>query len=390
MRVTLLFLLVFINSIVFAQNNSTNFWMGKSTGKLPALLYGLGDDRLGGTKMGYIDSNILLRIVDSTKEFYTIQLSKWHNAYIEKGYIRHDSIFPTKPYYLTSSFMVKGDSLYDYVSMHMDEHLPYKSWMEIEPSKIMIDLYGVQSNTNWITQLQTVKEIKNVYYNQVEDDVVRVTVELKHPQHWGYSLSYVGKNLVLKVKRQPAILDIKKMVIAIDAGHGGTNSGTEGVKRKTSEKEYTLLYAKALEKNLKKIGVKKVIMTRNTDTSFDIKDRILFLQEQNPDFLISLHFNSSANETVSGVSTYYKHIGFRPLTQALLKRMLELKLSEFGNVGNFNFTLNQPTDFPNALLEIAFLSNVEDEKKVIDTKFKQDVSLKVILAIQDWLKQMHN
>ncbi len=375
---------------VFAQKDETNNWLVTSTGKLPSLLYGLGDDRLGGTKMGYIDTNILLKVVDSTNDLYTVQLSKFHRAYIDKNYIRHDSAMKSRPYYLTGSFLVKGDSLYDYVSMHLDEHLPYKSWMEIEPSKIMVDIYGVQSNTNWITQLQSVKEIKNVYYNQVEDDVVRVTIELKHAQHWGYSLSYVGKNLVLRVKRQPAILDLKKMVIAIDAGHGGNNSGTDGIKRKTSEKEYTLLYAKSLEKNLKKLGVKKVIMTRNADTSFDIKDRILFLQEQNPDFLISLHFNSSANELVSGVSTYYKHIGFRPLSQALLKRMLELKLSEFGNVGNFNFTLNQPTDFPNALLEIAFLSNADDEKKVIDTKFRQDVSLKVILAIQDWLKQLHN
>ncbi len=375
---------------VFAQKDETNNWLVTSTGKLPSLLYGLGDDRLGGTKMGYIDTNILLKVVDSTNDLYTVQLSKFHRAYIDKNYIRHDSAMKSRPYYLTGSFLVKGDSLYDYVSMHLDEHLPYKSWMEIEPSKIMVDIYGVQSNTNWITQLQSVKEIKNVYYNQVEDDVVRVTIELKHAQHWGYSLSYVGKNLVLRVKRQPAILDLKKMVIAIDAGHGGNNSGTDGIKRKTSEKEYTLLYAKSLEKNLKKLGVKKVIMTRNADTSFDIKDRILFLQEQNPDFLISLHFNSSANELVSGVSTYYKHIGFRPLSQALLKRMLELKLSEFGNVGNFNFTLNQPTDFPNALLEIAFLSNADDEKKVIDTKFRQDVSLKVILAMQDWLKQLHN
>jgi N-acetylmuramoyl-L-alanine amidase len=375
---------------VIAQKNETNYLMVKSTGKLPSLLYGLGDDRLGGAKMGYIDTNILLRVVDSTKDLYTVQLSKFHKALIEKSYIRQDSVFASKSFYLTGSFLVKGDSLYDYVSMHLDEHLPYKSWMEIEPSKIMVDIYGVQSNTNWITQLQSVKEIKNVYYNQVEDDVVRVTIELKHAQHWGYSLSYVGKNLVLRVKRQPAILDLKKMVIAIDAGHGGNNSGTEGIKRKISEKEYTLLYAKSLEKNLKKLGVKKVIMTRNNDTSFDIKDRILFLQEQNPDFLISLHFNSSANEMVSGVSTYYKHIGFRPLSQALLKRMLELKLNEFGNVGNFNFTLNQPTDFPNALLEIAFLSNADDEKKVIDTKFRQDVSLKVILAMQDWLKQQHN
>ena len=386
MRGILLVTFLFIHIFIFAQKNETNYWIGKSTGKLPALLYGTGDDRLGGTKLGYIDSNILLRVIDSAKDLYTVQLSKFHSALIEKSYIRHDSVFSTKPFNLTGSFLVKGDSLYDYVSMHMDEHLPYKSWMEVEPSKILVDIYGVQTNTNWITQLQSVKEIKNVYYNQVEDDVVRVTIELKHAQHWGYSLSYVGNNLVLRVKRQPAILDLKKMVIAIDAGHGGNNSGTDGIKRKTSEKEYTLLYAKSLEKNLKKLGVKKVIMTRTTDTSFDNKDRILFLQQQNPDFLISLHFNSSENESVSGVSTYYKHIGFRPLSQAILKRMLELKINEFGNVGNFNFTLNQPTDFPNVLLEIAFLSNVDDEKKIIDTKFRQDVSLKIILGIQDWFK----
>jgi N-acetylmuramoyl-L-alanine amidase len=179
------------------------------------------------------------------------------------------------------------------------------------------------------------------------------------------------------------------MVIAIDAGHGGNNSGAESSKYHAVEKEYTLLFAKALEKNLKKLGVKKVIMTRNNDTSFDMKDRVLFLQQQNPDFLISMHFNSSANSAVQGVSTYYKHIGFRPLSQALLKQMLTLKLEEFGNVGNFNFTLNAPTDFPNALLEIAFLSNPEDEKKIMDPKFRLDVAKKVTLGIQDWIKTLH-
>lgn len=376
---------------LYAQkNNNNNFWIGKSAGKLPALLYGLGEDRLGGTKLGYIDTNIFLKVIDSTKDLYQVQLSKYHSAYIEKGYVKHDSVYAIKPNHLTSSFLIKGDSLFDYVNIHLDEHLPYKSWMEIEPSKIMIDLYGFQTNSNWITQLQTAKEIKNVYYNQVEDDVVRVSIELKHAQHWGYSIAYKGNNLVVRIKRQPALLDLKKMVIAIDAGHGGSNSGATGVKRMASEKDLTLLYAKALEKNLRKMGVKKIIMTRSTDTSFDMKDRILFLQEKNPDFLISLHFNSSANETVRGVSTFYRYIGYRPLTQSLLKRMLELKLEEFGNVGNFNFALNAPTDFPNALLEIAFLSNPDDEKKIMDTKFRQDVSRKIILAFQDWLKQLHN
>ena len=388
MRVYFFSYLLLVGLSLSAQQSQPKMLIGRSTGKLPSMVYSLGEDRLGAAKLGYIDTNIVLRVVDSTKELYKVQLSKYHSAYIDKAYFKVDSSIQLKPFYLTSSYLAKGDTLYDVVNIRVDEHLPYKSWMEISPSKIMIDIYGVQANTNWITQLQSLKEVKNVYYNQVEDDVVRVTIELKHQQHWGYSIAYKGKSLSVHIKRQPSILELKNMVIAIDAGHGGTNSGAEGIKHHASEKENTLLYAKALEKSLKKLGVKKVIMTRNIDTSFDMKDRILFLQQQNPDFLISLHFNSSDNESVQGVSTFYKYIGFRPLSQHLLKRMLELKLNEFGNIGNFNFGLNSPTDFPNALVEIAFLSNIEDEKKIISPKFCLDVAKKISLGIQDWLKQL--
>ena len=381
-------MLASINCI--AQYNTSNpVYYGRTTGKLPALSYGMGEDRLGGAKMGYIDTNVLVKIVDSTKDMYTVQLSKWHSAIIEKAYVKPDSSSPIKkPYYLTGSFISKGDSLFDYVNIYVDEKLPYKSWMEINPSKIMIDIYGVQSNTNWITQLSTLKEVKNVYYNQVEDDVVRVTIELKHAQHWGYSISYKERFLSIRIKRQPAKLDIHKMVIAIDAGHGGTNTGTGGIKSNASEKEQTLLFAKALEKSLKKMGVKNIIMTRQKDTSFDNKDRILWLQKQNPDFEISLHLNSSSKETVKGVSTYYKHIGFRPLTTSILKRMLELKLEEFGNIGHFNFALNAPTDFPNCLVEIAFLSNEEDEKRIVKPIFHTQVAGKIQLGIIDWLNSL--
>lgn len=388
MRVYFFSYLLLVGLSLSAQQSQPKMLIGRSTGKLPSMVYSLGEDRLGAAKLGYIDTNIVLRVVDSTKELYKVQLSKYHSAYIDKAYFKVDSSIQLKPFYLTSSYLAKGDTLYDVVNIRVDEHLPYKSWMEISPSKIMIDIYGVQANTNWITQLQSLKEVKNVYYNQVEDDVVRVTIELKHQQHWGYSIAYKGKSLSVHIKRQPSILELKNMVIAIDAGHGGTNSGAEGIKHHASEKENTLLYAKALEKSLKKLGVKKVIMTRNIDTSFDMKDRILFLQQQNPDFLISLHFNSSDNESVQGVSTFYKYIGFRPLSQHLLKRMLELKLNEFGNIGNFNFGLNSPTDFPNALVEIAFLSNIEDEKKIISSKFRLDVAKKISLGVQDWLKQL--
>ncbi len=386
MKLPLIACIVLLVLQTSAQNTPPHYTLARSTGKLPALSYGLGEDRLGGAKMGYIDTNILLRVIDSTKDMYTVQLSKFHSAYIDRVFIKPDSAQKEKPFYLTNSFSAKGDSSFDYVGINMEERLPYKSYMEINPSKIIIDIFGVQSNTNWITQLHSLKEVKNVYYNQVEDDVVRVTIELKHSQHWGYSIGYKGKILVIRVKRQPEKLDLRFMKVAIDAGHGGTNAGTGGIHAKYEEKYYTLLFAKALQSLLKKKGVKNVIMTRTTDTTFDNKDRILFLQEQNPDFLISLHLNSSNNAEVNGVSTYYKHIGFRPLTMALLNRMLELNLNEFGNVGNFNFVLNQPTDFPNSLVEIAFMSNESDEKKVLRSTFYDDVAKKIYLGMTDWLK----
>lgn len=385
MKFTILLAALFLSQQLFAQDSTQQYWLGRSTGKLPALADGLGEDRLGGTKLGYIDTTIVLKVIDSVRSMYQIQLSKYHTAYIDKSFIRKDSTIKERPFYLSNSWKVQGtDSCYDILSVSLDERLPYKSWMEINPSKIIVDVYGIQSNTNWITQFSSLKEIKNVYYNQVEDDVVRITIELKHSQHWGYSISYNKKILTVKVKRQPEKLDIRHLKIAIDAGHGGSNNGAEGIRTKAIEKDYTLLFAKALQRILKKQKI-NVVMTRTNDTSFENKDRILFLQQQNPDLLISLHLNAADNTEVRGSSTYYKHIGFRPLSQAILRRMIEIKMNEYGNVGSFNFALNAPTDFVNALLEIGFLSNVEDERRIIDPRFQVKVAMQVNKAINDWL-----
>jgi N-acetylmuramoyl-L-alanine amidase len=117
-------------------------------------------------------------------------------------------------------------------------------------------------------------------------------------------------------------------------------------------------------------------------------ERISFLDQQQPDLLISIHLNSSSSQKTSGVSTYYRYIGFRPLSQAILQNMLELGLNQFGNVGSFNFSLSGPTEYPNCLVEVAFLSNKEDEKRILDPKFHQRVAKKIIDGIEDFLKNL--
>jgi N-acetylmuramoyl-L-alanine amidase len=124
------------------------------------------------------------------------------------------------------------------------------------------------------------------------------------------------------------------------------------------------------------------------DTSLSMPERIEMLRQFNPDLLVSVHLNSTSNDTVQGVSTYYRYIGFRPLSMAILRQMLTLGLKEYGNVGNFNFSLSGPTDYPNALVEVAFLSNPADEKRILNPKFHKQVSQKIYLGIVDWLKQL--
>ncbi|HLG39003.1 MAG TPA: N-acetylmuramoyl-L-alanine amidase, partial [Chitinophagaceae bacterium] len=363
--IRLLIFIILYSLQINAQPLSDQFLNGRTTGPLPYFEYGLGDDRLGGAKMTYLDSLIAIKVVDSARDDYKIQLSKYHTAWLPKINFRTDSLLVFRPYYLTESWKVFGDDKFDYVTVSLDERLPYRSTQQINPSKIVIDIYGVTSNTNWITQISSAKEIKNSYYEQIEDDVFRVFIELKHPQHWGYSIYYEEKKLVIRVNRQPPILSLSKLKIAVDAGHGGENTGAGGATSNIAEKDYTLKIAKELEKALKKEKA-KVFMTRLKDTTLTMVERTVMLKQETPDLLISIHLNSSAKDSISGASTYYRYIGFRPLTQAILKRMRELGLKEYGNVGSFNFSLSGPTEYPNCLVEVAFLSNKADEKKILN------------------------
>ncbi|HEY1022284.1 MAG TPA: N-acetylmuramoyl-L-alanine amidase, partial [Flavisolibacter sp.] len=347
--------------------------------------YGLGTDRLGGAKMTYLDSNILVQVVDSTADDYKVQLSKNHLAFLPKLYFKSDTAAKAKQPYLTASWRVWGDEKYDYVTIALPEKLPYTSRQEINPSRIVVDVFGAVSNTNWITNLKTTKAIQNAWYEQVEDDVFRVIIELKQ-QHWGHFITYKNNVLQIRVKQQPA-LKIKGLRIAVDAGHGGSNSGASGVHTKIREKDYTLKIAQQLAAYLCKKGA-NVTMTRCADEDLGMVDRTLLLREQEPDLLISVHLNSSGNTNVKGTSTYYRYIGFRPLSQKILNRMLELGLNNFGNIGAFNFSLSGPTEYPNCLVEVAFLSNAEDEQRIRDEGFHKDVAKKIYQGIRDWLKSL--
>lgn len=353
-------------------------------GRLAHLEYGLGDDRLGGAKIGYLDSNVVLQITGKAGSDYRVQLTPARTAWIPDDLVEITSRGKFTPASLTDKISVSGDSLFDYVKIGLFARLPYQSFQQLDPSRIIVDIFGATGNTNWITHLQTAKEVKRVEYEQIADAQFRVIIYLNHSQHWGHQLYYSGNNLIVKMRRQPEKLELNQLVIALDAGHGGTNTGAVGATG-VYEKEITLALSMKLKKALEKEGA-KVIMTRESETFFDNKERILFYRDSLPDLLLSIHLNSSEDPfRVGGTSCYYRYPGFSTLSGAIYRRLLRMGLKDYGHTGSFNFMLNSPTEYPNALVETLFLSNLEEEALILDPGFQQRMAAEIVAGLKDFL-----
>lgn len=370
------------NKVRFLNQNAPRLAVTK--GPLAYLNYGLGEDRLGGAKMGYLDSLVVLHINGKVGSQYRVRLAETQTAWIPENsvlFLPPGGFVPTS---LTGSWSVQGDSLYDYVRVPLTKRLPYRSQLLTEPNRLVIDGFGATSNTNWITQRAGLQALGDVHYEQVQPDVFRLVLHLRHRQSWGYSIGYQNNVLTIRVKRPPAKMRLRDLTVAVDAGHGGSNSGAVGASG-AREKDLTLAIAQRLKRELERKGA-RVLMTRDADVSVDNGDRILRLRQANPDLLVSIHVNSSSNKTVRGTSTYYRYVAFRPLSTALYAEMLSTGLPGFGNVGSFNFGLNGPTEYPNALVETAFISNPEDERLLISPDFQQQMAERMVRGIANFLR----
>ena len=167
---------------------------------------------------------------------------------------------------------------------------------------------------------------------------------------------------------------LKGKLIALDAGHGGRDTGAIGPTGVT-EKGVTLRVAKALQKLLQAEGA-TVLMTRTTDTEVspkkanasdveELQARCDVGNEGNADIFISMHMDSFTNSTPSGTTGYYYTKGSKA-SQRLAQYVSEGVVTALGT-GNrgtksCNFYVVKHTDMPATLVEMAFISNDKEEK----------------------------
>ena len=360
--------------------------MLRTVGDLPYLNYGLGTDRLGGSKIGHITEGILLEAVGEVGNQYKVRLSKNRTAYIPKSCVEVQPAGTLPAQSLVGSWSVRGGETADVVRVSLSERLPFATFHQMDPARVVVDIFGAVANTSWLTQYpETKNAIKSVDYEQVEEDIFRVIITLSHDAHWGHSVRYEGNSLVIRVKAAPKA-SLRGLHVAIDAGHGGPYKGAVGVAG-VEEKDVNLDLAHMLREALEKRGA-KVTMTRSEDVNVDMSDRVLMLRKADPNLLISIHCNAGGSPLKPlGTSTYYRHPGFQPLSTAILKRVLELDMNNFGNIGSFNFILNSPYEYPNALLETLFISAPAEEARLADPKFRKDLINRVVRGLEDYLKE---
>ena len=105
-----------------------------------------------------------------------------------------------------------------------------------------------------------------------------------------------------KIEAPVAPLTPSKKVIVIDAGHGGHDPGAFG--SNAHEKDLTLAAARALRDRLEREGRYHVVLTRDADVYVGLEDRVRVARRANADLFISLHADSGTTPDLRGATVY--------------------------------------------------------------------------------------
>ena len=95
----------------------------------------------------------------------------------------------------------------------------------------------------------------------------------------------------------------RDIIIAVDAGHGGVDPGASG-RRGTREKDVVLEVAKALMARINQEPGMKAVLTRDGDYFISLQERTLRARRAKADLFVSIHADAIANPEVSGSSVY--------------------------------------------------------------------------------------
>lgn len=360
------------------------------------LLYDLGIVRLGGPIRAELDSGIILQSTGKFGDRYRVRLDNTEFGYIDEKDVETIPGMTARPSYYINSLFVSRDDDYDQIVIPYPEPIPYLVNPYPEQKMICLILYGVKTNSTWLTHHDSLAYIRQVTWEQIQPETYKITIYLKTAKIWGYSIQRKNNNLVLSLKHPPQLriendsINPSGLTIGMEAGHGGNNPGAIGLSG-LEEKDLNLEMVTRLEELCVQNGL-KVIQIRSSDEEMSLTEKRQRIEQDKPDLFISLHANAASTENsylgANGTSTYYHNPYWYDFARIIYHQLIELPIGHFGMIGSFNYKPIRMTSRPAILIEQAFLSHAEDEEKLSSQEFKHQMAEQILKGIIDYVSFM--
>lgn len=284
----------------------------------------------------------------------------------------------------------------DGVTVHLEapQSLPFSPPFRLrDPERIVVDFSGTCLDPPVQTLFVEKGPAEKIRLAQFTSDTVRLVVDLQAPAILETLTSEAGFFLTLK----PPTL--KGKTVVLDAGHGSLQPwgetdpgaiGPSGLK----EEEVNLDIALRTGALLKAEGI-NVIYTREGPTSLSLEGRAAVAAQKGADVFVSVHANASPFASTQGTMTIYYAPRGSNLEEQREKRIAlaqEIQNALVGAIGRLdlgtremNFAVLRTNTVPSALVEVAFLSNPEEEALLADPAFRQHAAQGIATGIMNYL-----
>lgn len=230
--------------------------------------------------------------------------------------------------------------------------------------------------------------IESVYYD-VEGQAVQIHIVLD--ELCEYELNSSGRELQLTLT---PVREIYDKVIVIDAGHGGSISGTASYG--ISEKDVTLAIAEKLKQLLDQTDI-RVYYTRLSDVDVSQEERTRIAELSDADMYISIHANADAQSHVpTGITTcYHRGSSGQSLTNQTLAEELQKAVVSSTKANDRGVTedttgiaLLQELKGPAVMLQAGYLTNRQDALLLASTPYQEKVAEGIYTGIVQAYKKL--
>lgn len=274
-------------------------------------------------------------------------------------------------------------------SMVLSFNHPIVHGIDRTNARLIVYLYNVaRYNEDTFTDTY-----KNTYFSQSNITLLpgigmKLTIPTEPDTFINTYLGADSKTLKIQVttpkRTKPPAQTSDGKKIVLDPGHGGSDVGA--IREDITEKSITLDVSNRVRDILEKKGY-KVEMTRDTDKTVSLQERVAFSEEKQPDIFISIHVNSSEKPEITGIETHYYRQESMSLAQTVHAALASNIKSKNRGLFKSKFYVINHTTAPAILVEIGFISNAEERAELVSEKRKQATAKAIAEGVENYFKE---